>query len=214
VKSQKPISKPLFLVYMAVSLLAIAALWGMWLWREAGPYAWLQRHLTFWGQRESQVVGATLAFMFLFVLWLAPTFALRRFSAMPPLGLGSARDLRTALYAQRKTHDAMLAQPADAPERARYFRYMGWVGIGIGGVALLLTGIVWYLNEALWMTGLVVALVGLLGGLFAVLSGRPVIFDTYKIYTISAVVRKIGIIVVVMALVFVTGMCVITLIGR
>lgn len=213
-KSQKPISKPLFLIYMAVSLLAIAALWGMWLWRETGPYAWLQHHLTFWGQRESQVVGATLAFMLLFVLWLAPTLALRRFSDMPSLGPGSARDFRTALHAQRKTHDAMLAQPADAPERARYFRYMGWVGVGVGIVALLITGVVWYLDEALWVTGWVVALVGVLGGLLAVLSGRPVIFDTVKIDTISTVVRKIGMVVVVMTLVFATGMCVITSLSR
>lgn len=199
---------------MVLSLSTIAILWGTWLRRNAGLHAWLQRNLLFWGQRESQVASATLAFLFLFVLWLAPTFVLRHFSAMPPMGLGSAQDFRAALHAQRKTHDAILAQPANAPERARYFRHLGWVGVGIGGVALLLTGIVWYLNEALWMTGLVVALVGLLGGLFAVLSGRPVIFDTYKIYTISAVVRKIGIIVVVMALVFATGMCVITSIGR
>ncbi|MGC9396162.1 MAG: hypothetical protein ACP5J4_15070 [Anaerolineae bacterium] len=212
-KPQKPISKPVFLAYMIVSLLAIVILWGTWLWRDAGPYAWLQRALGFWGKRESQIVGATLAFLFLFILWLVPTFVLRHFSDMPPMGLGSAQDFRVALEVQRQKQNAMLVQPPDAPERVRYFRYLGGVGIGIGVVALLLTGIVWYVSEALWTTGLVITLVGFIGGLLSVLSGRPFIFDTPKVYAISAVVRKIGLTVVIMLLVFAAGMCVITFIS-
>lgn len=212
--SQKPVSKPVFLVYMAISLLAIVILWGTWLWRDAGPYAWLRHNLLFWGQRESQIVGATLAFVFLFVIWTVPTFVLRRYSDMPPMGLGSAQDFREALDAQRQKRDVMLAKPADAPERTRYFRYLGLVSLGLGGVALLLTWIVWYINGTLWTEALVFALVGLFAGLISVLLGRPFIFDTSKVYRINAVVRKVGMVVVIMALVFAVGMCIITSIGR
>lgn len=211
---RKPIPKPVFLVYMAISLLAIVILWGIWLWCDAGPYAWLQRNLLFWGQRESQIVGATLAFVFLFVIWLAPTFALRHFSDMPPMGLGSAEDFRAALRAQQQKREAVLSRPANDPERARYFRYLGLAGLGLGGVSLLFTWIVWYISATLWTEAFVFALVSLLAGLITVLIGRPFIFDAAKVYKIDAVVRKIGMIVVIMALVFAAGMCMITSISR
>lgn len=199
---------------MAISLLAIVILWGTWLWRDAGPYAWLQRNLLFWGQRESQIVGAMLAFVFLFVIWTVPTFALRHFSDMPPMGLGDAQDFREAWDAQRQKRDVMLAKPADAPERARYFRYLGLAGLGLGGVALLLTWIVWYISETLWTEAFVFALVSLFAGLITVLLGRPFIFDTVKVYKIDAAVRKIGLVAIIMALVFMAGICVIASINR
>ena len=211
---RKFIPKPVFLVYMAISLLAIIILWGTWLWRGTGPYAWLQRNLIFWGQRESQIVGATLAFIFLFVIWLAPTFALRHFSDMPPMGLGSAQEFREALDAQQQQRALMLAKPAGAPERARYFRYLGMVGLGLGGVALLLVWMVWYISETLWIEVFVFALVSLFAGLITVLIGRPFIFDTAKVYKIDAAVRKIAMIVVLMGLVFAAGMCVLTSLTR
>lgn len=211
---RKSIPKPVFLVYMAISLLAIVILWGTWLWRDAGPYAWLQRNLLFWGQRESQIVGAMLAFVFLFVIWTVPTFALRHFSDMPPMGLGDAQDFREAWDAQRQKRDVMLAKPADAPERARYFRYLGLAGLGLGGVALLLTWIVWYISETLWTEAFVFALVSLFAGLITVLLGRPFIFDTVKVYKIDAAVRKIGLVAIIMALVFMAGICVIASINR
>jgi hypothetical protein len=214
VNPQKPVPKPVFLVYLVISLLFIVDLWVTWLWHDVGPYAWLQRNLGFWGQHESQIVGATLAFLFLFTVWLAPTFALRRFSDMPPMGLGSVQDFREAWNAQQQKRNAMLAQPVGASERARYFRRLGLAGIGLGGIALLLTWIVWYLNEVLWTTGLVFALVGLLGGLFTVLSGYPLIFDTSKVNVIYAVVRKIGLIVIILTMVLVAVIFALTLIGR
>jgi len=214
VNPRKSIPKPVFLVYMAISLLAIVILWGTWLWRDAGPYAWLQRNLLFWGQRESQIVGAMLAFVFLFVIWTVPTFALRHFSDMPPMGLGDAQDFREAWDAQRQKRDVMLAKPADAPERARYFRYLGLAGLGLGGVALLLTWIVWYISETLWTEAFVFALVSLFAGLITVLLGRPFIFDTVKVYKIDAAVRKIGLVAIIMALVFMAGICVIASINR
>lgn len=209
---RKFIPKPVFLVYMAISLLAIVILWGIWLWRDAGPYAWLQRNLLFWGQRESQIVGALFAFLFLFVIWMVPTFALRRFSDMPPMGLGDAQDVHEAWEAQRQKRTAMLAKPADAPERARYFRYLGLAGLGLGSVALLLAWIVWYTSGALWAEAFVFALVSLVAGLLAVLTGRPFIFDTSKINNIQVVVQKIVWVVIIMMLVFASGMCLISMI--
>lgn len=209
---RKPIPKLVFLVYMAISLLTIVILWGIWLWRDAGPYAWLQRNLLFWGQRESQIVGATLAFVFLFVIWMVPTFALRHFSAMPPMGLGDAQDFRAAWDAQQQKRAAMLAKPVDAPERARYFRYLGLVGLGLGGVALLLTWIVWYVSKTLWTEGFVFALVSLVAGLLSMVMGRPFIFDTFKINNIKAVVQRIVWVVIMMMLVFASGMCLISVI--
>ena len=208
---RKFIPKPVFLVYMAISLLAIVILWGTWLWRDAGPYVWLRSNLLFLGRRESQIVGALLAFVFLFVIWMLPTFALRHFSDMPPMGLGDAQDFRAAWDAQRQKRSAMLEKPADAAERVRYFRYFGLAGLGLGSVALLLAWIVWYSSGALWTEAFVFALVSLVAGLLAVLTGRPFIFDISKINNIQVVVQKIVWVVIIMVLVFASGMCLISM---
>ena len=135
------ISTRVFRIVVIILLLIAVGVWIRWLVLDASPYHWLQQRLSFLGLRESQVLGALLAFLCVFVLWMIPTFILRYFSDMPLLhekladvtqGGSFVQTLRERVDAQQRTQAEMLALPARDAARSRFFRRMGWVGIGVG----------------------------------------------------------------------------------
>lgn len=196
-------------------LAVITVLWLIWLIRDAGLYGWLHPRLSFFGARESHVIGALLAFLAIFPLWIGPTMILRARTNMLPLQDDLARQgpLRDAiqdnLAAQRQQQARMLDLPPHALVRQRFYRQMGWLSIGVGLGAALITWIVWYISGAIWPVLLVTSLVGILGGLLSIITGRPILYDAPKIQHIQHLVKRFGIIAMIVALVFASVMCVI-----
>lgn len=207
------ISAPVYRVILFILLGAITAIWLRWLILDSGPYHWLQLAFRWVGLRESQLIGATLAYLAIFIVWLIPTVVLRYFADLPwfvgetPSPDAPLLAFRKGLRAQRQRQWDMLGRAADDPERRRFFRQMGWVGIGVGLVGALITWIIWYVNGALWDMSLVLTLVGLLGGLLSVLTGRPLLFDQGKIATLRRVVNRGVIIILILTLLFLAVMC-------
>lgn len=200
------------------ALLSVAVgIWVYWLVRGSGPYHWLQQRLVCLGLRESQVLGALLAFLLVFIVWMIPTFILRYCSDLPLLGeeltathgRSFLPTVREGLNAQRQTQSEMLDLPRHTAQRSQFFRQMGWVGIGVGLGAWLVTWIAWYFSGQVWPTPLAVGIVGVLGGILSVITGRPIVFDRRKIQNIDRIVKRVGVWVVVLVLLFLAVMCVV-----
>jgi hypothetical protein len=157
-----------------------------------------------------------VAFLLVFIVWMIPTFILRYFSDLPllreevmmPQGKSFLQTFQESLNAQRQTQSEMLDLPRHATQRSQFFRRMGWVGIGVGLGAWLVTWIAWYLGGQIWPTPLAVGVVGVLGGVLSVITGRPIVFDQYKIQNIDRIVKRVGVLVVVLVLLFLAVMCV------
>lgn len=213
-KRNRYISAPVFRAVVLIGLGMITMIWLRWLILDSGPYHWLRQHLLWWGARESQIVSATLAYLAIFIVWLIPTMVLRYFSDLPWLiGEEAQRDapgtaFRQSLDAHRQRQQEMLARAPADPERRRFFRRMGWIGIGVGLLGFLATWLGWYLGGQLWAMPLAIGLVGALGGLLSVLTGRPLIFDRNKVYALRRLVMRAGLVILVLTLLFLAVMCV------
>ncbi len=210
------IPKRVFRIIVLSLLLVAVGIWINWLVRGTGPYTWLQQRLAFIGLRESQVLGALLAFILVFVVWMIPTLVLRYLSDMPPLhqelalteGKSLPRLFKESLHTQQQTQAERLALPAHAPSRRRFFQNMGWVGIGVGLGAWFVTWLAWYLSGQIWPTPLAVGIVGVLGGLFSVISGRPIIFDRQKVHRLQNITKRVEVLVVLFVILFLIVVCV------
>ncbi len=204
---------------MAVSLLTLTALWARWLALDLNPYHWLHQTFHFLGERESALLSAMLAYILLFVLWIFPTFALRRYADMPPMGTeqpaprDAFRQIQHGLKAQHALRAEMLAEPAYEPSRIAYFRRMGWIGIIVGGFSFLLTWMLWFATAEVWITPLAVGLVSVLGGSLSVITGKPFLFDTPKIHALAAFTRRCTVIFLICAMLFLAIMCILTAAG-
>ncbi len=214
-KRKRYISAPVFRVILFILLGVITAIWLRWLILDSGPYHWLQQALLWIGRRESQILGALLAYLLVFIVWMIPTTVLRYFTDMPWLfgeerreAVSAAATFRESFATQRRRQGEMLERDADDPARRRFFRQMGWIGIGVGLVAFLATWMGWYLSGQIWTTPLAVGLVGVLGGLLSALTGRPLLFDQGKITTIRRVVARGVKVILILTLLFLAVMCV------
>jgi hypothetical protein len=192
---------------LALILLALTtAIWLGWLIRDTGPYGWLHPRLRFFGAREGRVLAALLAYVALFPAWIAVTVLLRALTPMHPLRedltiRGSLRDdVRDHLRAQRQRQATMLDLPPHALVRQRFYRQMGWVGIGVGLGASVVTWVVWYVSGDLWLMLVGISLLGVLGGLLSVITGRPILYDTPKVQQIAGYVRRAGLVIIVITL--------------
>ncbi|MCP4544054.1 MAG: hypothetical protein GY832_43640 [Chloroflexi bacterium] len=215
--SNRWIPTRVFRVVAIILLLIAIGIWMRWLIQDSGPFDWLQQKLEFLGLRESQVLGALGAFVLVFVVWMIPTFVLRHFTDMPHLReewmMIQDKSLRgiwqESMNAQRQKQAEMLSLPKHSPTRSKFFRQMGWVGIGVGLGAWLVTGIVWYLGKRIWQMGVAVGLVGVLGGLLSVVTGRPIMFDWPQAQKLKGIVNRLGCIITILALLFAAVMCVV-----
>ena len=217
-KAEKRIPAPVFRTIALLLLLPALGLWIYWLLPEVGgPYHWVQPRLLFLGLRESQLLSVTLAFALAMGLWAIPTAILRHSSDMPPLheafrpspGSSFLQDFRQGLAAQRQRQAEMVALPAENEDRRRFFRRLGWVGIGVGLGAWVVTGVVWYLSGQLWPTLLAVGLVGLFGGGLSVITGYPLIFDREKVQAIAGITQRLGLVVLALIMVGLAVLCVV-----
>lgn len=217
-KAEKRIPAPVFRTIALLLLLPALGLWIYWLLPEVGgPYHWVQPRLLFLGLRESQLLSVTLAFALAMGLWSIPVVILRHFSDMPSLreaflpspGSSFLQDFRQGLAAQRQRQAEMVALPADSESRRRFFRRLGWVGIGVGLGAWIVTGVVWYLSGQLWPTPLAVGLVGVLGGSLSVITGYPLIFDREKVQTIAGITRRLVFVILILIMVGLAVLCVV-----
>ena len=79
--------------------------------------------------------------------------------------------------------------------------------MGLG--AWLVTWIIWYLDGEIWPTPLAVGLVGVLGGILSIITGRPIVFDRYKIQKLDRIVKRLGLLVIALVLLFLAVLCVV-----
>jgi hypothetical protein len=207
-----------FRVIIIILLLIAIGIWMYWLIQGSGPFDWLRQRLgKFIGWRENQVLSATGAFLLVFLVWMIPAFTLRRFTDMPHLreewSTIREQSLRgtwqESVNAQQQKQAEMLSLPERSPTRRTFFRQMGWVGIGVGLGAWLVTWITWYLSEQIWQTGLVVGVVGVLGGLLSVITGRAIIFDRDRVQKLQGVTNRLIWIISILVLLFAAVMCVV-----
>lgn len=202
---------------LVFTLLAIGiGAWASWIIRDAGIYHWLRQNLLFMGERESQVMGAFLAFVAMVIIWTVPTTLLRYASELPPLteALEVSQDkslvetFQDNLGKRRKEQEQMLALEVDDPDRHRFYRRMGGIGITIGLGAFLVSWIIWYLSGEIWQQPFLVGVVSILGGLLSVFTGRPLMFDSKKIERIQAITKRGVIYFLIATMLFLAFMCV------
>ena len=207
-----------FRIIIAILLLIAIGIWMYWLIQGSGPFDWLRQRLEkFLGLRESQVLSALGAFVLIFLVWMVPAFTLRHFTDMPHLreewstirGQSLRGVWQESANTQRQKQAEMLSLPERSPTRSTFFRQMGWVGIGVGLGAWLVTWITWYLSEQIWQTGLAVGLVGVLGGLLSVITGRPIMLDQPRVQKLQGITNRLIWIILILTLLFAAVMCVV-----
>ncbi len=211
------IPAPIFRTVIFALLGIIIVLWLGWLILGSGSYHWLQQRLLWVGERESKVLGALFSFLLLFIIWLIPTGILRYFSDLTWLGaedLGTTQASLVAQFqqssnAQHLKQSGMLSRDHNAPQRSHFYRRMGWAGVGVRLLGFSVTWLAWYLSEQIWSTPLAFGLVGVLGGLLSIFTGKPLMFDWQKTQNLQRIILHIGIVLLILAMLFLAVICVV-----